>query len=34
VNNAEELRQMVAAEERQRTEAAALVLNDQPPRKD
>lgn len=34
VNNAEELRQLVATEERKRAEAAALVLNDQPSRKD
>ena len=32
VRNAEELRQLVAEEERQRAEASALALNDQPPR--
>ncbi len=32
VRNAEELRQLVAEEERQRAEASALVLKDEPPR--
>jgi hypothetical protein len=33
VRNAEELRQLVAAEERQRAGVSAFVLNDKPPRK-
>jgi len=33
VRNAEELRQLMAAEERQRAEQSAMVLNDKPPRK-
>ncbi len=32
IRNAEELRQLVAEEERQRAEASALALNDEPPR--
>ena len=32
MRNAEELRQLVAAQERQRDEAAAMALNDKPPR--
>ena len=32
VGSAEELRQLVAEEERKRAEAAALTLNEQPPR--
>ncbi len=32
VRNAGELRQLVAEEERQRAEASALALNDEPPR--
>jgi hypothetical protein len=32
VGSAEDLRQLVAEEERKRTEAAALVLKDKPPR--
>ena len=31
--NAEELRQLIAAEERERGEESAMVLNDKPPRK-
>jgi hypothetical protein len=34
VGSADELRQLVAEEERKRTEAAALVLKDKPPRQD
>ena len=33
VRNAEELRQLMAEEERKRAEQAALALNDKPPRK-
>ena len=32
VRNAEELRQLVAEEERKRAEASALALNEEPPR--
>ena len=32
VRNAEELRQLVAEEERKRAEASALTLNEEPPR--
>ncbi len=34
IRNAEELRQLVAEEERQRTAESALALNDKPVRKD
>ena len=34
IRNAEELRQLVAEEERQRAGESALALDDQPPRKD
>ena len=34
VGSAEELRQLVAEEERKRAEAAALTLKDKPPRQD
>ncbi len=34
VGSAEELRQLVAEEERKRAEAAALILKDKPPRQD
>jgi hypothetical protein len=34
IRNAEELRQLVAEEERQRTGESALALNDKPARKD
>ena len=33
VRNAEELRQLVARKERERSEESAMVLNDKPPRK-
>jgi hypothetical protein len=34
VGSAEELRQLVAEEERKRSEAASLILKDKPPRQD